>query len=399
MKQQITKLSKYSLTVLFIIIIFSVPILTKLKPHRSISTFENRALATLPACNKDTLLSGEYFNSWEDYLSDHIIGRNTWLKIYTNLNMNILKKHKINDIVIGREGTLLPFYSYCSRYDLDKHRSDIKELVENLKDLNDYVDDHGGKFCFVGVPAQQSYYIERYPKYFNNNKQYFINSEKLMFSFLEENDINFINMAEEFRKLDRKDYYFKTDHHYNFKGAFKTYQKIIDTLKFDLGLDIQKALDESDMDIITLKGPILGSRNRQLYYLYPTDEKLQIAYSKEKIDYKKWDNGKESPEFYHIPSDKRPSYNVFMGGDVAETVITTNRTNLPNALIFGDSFTNALEPLLYYHFNETRILDLRYYKKMNLYDYIEKYKPDIVIMVRDDAHYDKISGNSDFRSS
>ena len=30
-----------------------------------------------------------------------------------------------------------------------------------------------------------------------------------------------------------------------------------------------------------------------------------------------------------------------MGGDIAETVIQTDRPELPNALIFGDSFTWA----------------------------------------------------------
>lgn len=36
-----------------------------------------------------------------------------------------------------------------------------------------------------------------------------------------------------------------------------------------------------------------------------------------------------------------------MGGDIGESVITTNRPKLPNILIYGDSFTNPLETLLW----------------------------------------------------
>lgn len=394
--KKLKKISNYNLSILFIIIIFSVPILTKIKPHTDISSFENRVLATPPVLNKETLFSGEYFNSWEEYLSDHIVGRNTWLKTYTYFNMDILKKKEINNMVIGDDSTLLPFFPYPIQYDSKTHRLDIEKMVGEIKKLNNYIESYGGKFCFVGVPTQHSYYRERYPDYFDNNEEYFSNSEKIMFSLLKESNISYINMNKEFKNMD--DCYFKTDHHYSFKGSFKTYEEIINKIKYDLGLNISKALDKGDMDIVTLDKPILGSRNRQLYYLYPTDEKVKIAYHKEKIDYEKMDNKVESPKFYYIDdnTNKRPSYGVFMGGDMAETVIKTNRPKLPNALIFGDSFTNAVEPLLYYHFNETRILDLRYYEDMSLYKYIEEYKPDIVIMIRDDCHYDNTEGNGDF---
>ena len=72
-----------------------------------------------------------------------------------------------------------------------------------------------------------------------------------------------------------------------------------------------------------------------------------------------------------------------MGGDVAETIIDTGRPSLPSVLIYGDSFTNPVETLLYYSFDTMRSIDLRGYKTMSLTDYIETYKPDIVICIRD----------------
>ena len=87
------------------------------------------------------------------------------------------------------------------------------------------------------------------------------------------------------------------------------------------------------------------------------------------------------------------TYNLYMGGDFAETVLETNRPELPNVLIFGDSFTNALETLLYASFNETRILDLRHYQDMSLRDYITEHQPDVVLCIQNDTFYYTASGN------
>ena len=66
-----------------------------------------------------------------------------------------------------------------------------------------------------------------------------------------------------------------------------------------------------------------------------------------------------------------------------------------NSMIFGDSFTNALETLLYASFNETRVLDLRQYDEMSLRDYIGQYRPDVVLCVQNDTFYYLSGGNND----
>ncbi|MEI3307114.1 MAG: hypothetical protein V8R40_14525 [Dysosmobacter sp.] len=87
------------------------------------------------------------------------------------------------------------------------------------------------------------------------------------------------------------------------------------------------------------------------------------------------------------------TYNLYMGGDLGETVLEINRQELPDALIFGDSFTNALEALLYASFDETHILDLRHYTNKTLKDYISHYQPDIVLCIQNDTFYYTTTGN------
>ena len=140
------------------------------------------------------------------------------------------------------------------------------------------------------------------------------------------------------------------------------------------------------MTFSALPNPYMGSRTRKLLGLRGNDEKLLTASLAEDIPFTRFDNGAAAEAtVYALPdSDAEPlTYGLYMGGDIAETVIRTDRPELPNALIFGDSFTNPVECLAYYSFNELRSVDLRHYTVQSLSDYIAAYQPDVVLCVRD----------------
>ena len=61
--------------------------------------------------------------------------------------------------------------------------------------------------------------------------------------------------------------------------------------------------------------------------------------------------------------------------------------------IYGYSFTNPLETLLWTQANELRSIDFRYYTQSTLKDYITEHKPDIVICVRDETAFLSEAGN------
>ncbi len=391
------KLFKYNLIIIFIFLIFAIPILTISHKNNHISNIENRTLATIPEYSKERLFNGEYFSDLENYVSDHIIGRDKIIKSYTLLNMKILGKRKINNIIIGKENTLLPYYTEELSQNLENNLNNIPTMIENINKLNKSIKSYDGEFLFVGLPGQSSFFRDRYQDYFENKQEYFDENESKMFQELGNKEINYINMNQIFAQEPNKEYYLKTDHHYSFKGSYITYVEIIKNLKDDLNLNIREPLKVDELNIATLENPILGSRNKQIYFLQHTDEKISIAYPKDTIEYEKITDGTSDPTLYYFDNENlRPSYSIYMGGDHSEIIIDTNREGLPNLLLFGDSFTNALEPLLYYHFNQTRILDLRHYKKMDLYEYINLHKPDIVIMVRDDLNYGNLNGNGKF---
>ena len=186
--------------------------------------------------------------------------------------------------------------------------------------LRDQIEAYGGYYCYLAVPCQYAYYEDAYPAYLENRAAYTAAERAALREAMEARGIAYVDMGEIFDAEGHlPEFSSKVDNHYGLRGAYVTYRAAAEATVY--------ALPGSDAEPLT--------------------------------------------------------YGLYMGGDIAETVIRTDRPELPNALIFGDSFTNPVECLAYYSFNELRSVDLRHYTVQSLSDYIAAYQPDVVLCVRD----------------
>lgn len=392
------KIRDILIIIIFIGIIFYFPIATKMEPPQTYSFYENRELNPVPQYSQNNFMSGKYFQDWENYFSDQLSKRDEFLQLYILLNMNILKKTVVNNIVI-QKNLLLPYQDF-ERDKKPDYNTDLQKMLKSFEYLNNVVTQNNGKLYYIGIPEQYSYFRNQYPEYLNNNDSMLNIMHKDFLKNLEKYNIEIIDMLEEFKKenMDPK-YYSAIDHHYNYLGAYKTYyetiKKINETTSFNL-----KPIEKDEINFIELPNPYLGSRSRKLFNLYENNEKAVIGKLKQEIPFKRISNGMEIESWlYKLPENETDTitYEIYMGGDIAETIIQTDRPELPNLVLFGDSFTNALETLIYTCFNETKIIDLRYYNNKTLTEYITEYKPDIVICIRDDTSYLSFTGNGDIK--
>ncbi len=382
------KLYSIILIICFLAVIFSVPILTKIEKPEEISFIENRTLKKAPVYSKDALFDGTYLPEWEEYFSDHIVFRDKMIYLYTYLNANILNKTVVNDIVIT-EKALLPFNDvYVTNEEEIKHSSEA--MAEKIKLLSDKVSESGARFVYVGIPEQSSALRGEYPYYLENKDEYLTCVEKTFFEDLEKKNIEYINMMDIFKDEDYFSYYSVTDHHYNIHGAFRTYEEIVDALSLN-------ALSKEDFLYTELKNDFFGSRARIIHQAYKIPDKLGYYEPKIAIPFERYDSGTKLDWIIKKPKSESEdiTYNVYMGWDSGETYIHTHRPELPKILIFGDSFTNPLETLLYTACDSLLSVDLRHNSK-SIYDYIDEFQPDIVLMVRDDTCYLSFDGNGKF---
>lgn len=355
--------------------------------------YDNRAPEPAPQWSRWGLWTGEDFNQLDSYLSDRFPHRDDLIALDTQMDLTV-GRPVVHNVAVG-DGALFPFHGFAT-WDTGYVATNAQGMADKLSFVQDQVEGYGGRLFYLGVPHQYSYFAQKYPTYMDN-RQWLLGQVHDQFSAaLETRGIPFVNMVEVFDGLGRPDeWYSQSDHHYTYDGMLETYRALLERVNAETGLGLT-ILTRDDLALDALPNPFLGSQNRQLYGRWPTEEKLTVGRLKEPIPFTRTDNGQRvDSTLYALPQtgDEVVTYLVYMGGDVAETVIETNRPDLPTCLIWGDSFTNPLETLLWTSFDETRSLDLRYYNASTLSDYIARYQPDVVICLRDDTAWLDFTGN------
>lgn len=380
----------------FMLIIFTFCLGTFLSEPEEILFYENRYPEKAVPLTMDSYTSGEFAQTAEKAFSDNIYKRDEILKLYTRINRYILGKNEVNKVVFG-DGVLLPYYS-TNYFDKEQTDNDISLMTSSMERLNAVVEENGGKLIFAAIPAQFSLYEDKFPDYVCTYSPKLEYVRERFLPALTQKGISCIDMKTVFsQREDRDELYFKTDHHYNCNGALVAYQTIMEQINESSGLDL-KVLTKEDLEYKTLPNKFLGSMSRKIYDIYPNEDKMTVCYPKEPVAFDRYDNGVNvASDVFKIPGEEQyADYETFMGGDIPETLIDTHRPQLPSVLVFGDSYTNAVESLIYYSFDKTYSLDLRHYDKMSVADYINEVKPDFVVYIRDDTIYLSREDNGDF---
>ena len=374
---------------LFLVGLAAVPLGTLLAPKSSTSFWENRSLTSLPQLSTEGILDGSFFTDTESCFSDHIVWRDGFMALNTWADLNLLGRPVVSDQVVTDE-VILNFHGY-GQWDISYQQQQAQEMGDALAALSELVKGYGGYFCYLGVPQQFSYYSDRYPDYMDNRQWSIAPARQAFAQALEERGIPYVDMLAVYDAQGRPETYYSTvDHHYTFAGALEAYEALLTCINEDTGLGLDILREGEGLEVTTLDNHYLGSKTRKLYDLWPSEEKAQVGYPSPAIPFTRTDNGTEvEATVYDLPESPEEDvlYTLYMGGDVAETIIRTDRPDLPSALIFGESYTNALETVLWTAFDETRSLDLRYYTGSSLEEYLETWQPDVVICLRDDSSY------------
>lgn len=375
---------------LLLAFLFLTPIFSLLRMGKTaaeVQYYEQRNPDPLPLPTGENLLDGSFFTDFESAVADRLATRTASIKSYFGLNM-ALGRPTVDDSVVNAE-VMLGKNSY-HRWDNTKLYSEAREIAASYGELKDYVEQLDGYFCYVGMPLQTFYYTDRYPSYLENREWHLTTLRDAFASAMEGAGVPFVEMNEIFRSREWEEpLYPETDHHYTYYGAYVTAQAVAERISEDTEWEI--VLPEKDELLWQeLPNPFLGSANRKLYGLWDSTDRAAIAMPKEEIPFRRFDNGEEvAAELFDLPQTETEeiTYSLYMGGDKGETIIRTERKELPDILVVGDSFTNSLETLLYMGFDEMRSLDYRHYNGMTLRQYIAVYRPDIVICVRDESTY------------
>lgn len=326
-------------------------------------------------------------------VSNNIYGEEQFINLY-GLSERLLGRVYVNDTDAA----------YCVAKDNHKqlhfitHQTDNTKEVEQIAAVKDQVEAYGGHLLYVQTPLKVQ---DGYTKLPPSIKDYSTINTDTFLGALKEKEVDVLDLRVGVKEdgLDPSKLFFNTDHHWQTETAFWAVGKTVDTLNelYGLNLDPQGTYtDENNYRKVLYKQNFLGSQGRRVGKYFGGLDDYTLMLPNFDTSYSVTINKSDSSSIaegtfedaivkYNLLNAKSVytnRYAAYFGADFPEVIINNHKSdNGLKVLILKDSFALPFSAFFSTNVSETRMLDYRYYTNMTLEEYINDYKPDLVMYV------------------
>lgn len=343
------------LIVLTTIFLFSFSTWAFIKPADEISESERRPLENLPKLSIKTLLSGEFTKDFEEYATDQFPLRDYFRSLKSFMTLKIFHQSDINGIYQKD--------NYLSKIEYPINNSSIDNATSKFKYIfNKYLNKDNIKTYFSIIPDKNFF--------MTNNQHLSFDYEVFLNKFKEQT--KYMNYIDIFKHLELSDYY-KTDTHWR-------QEKIVDVAK-----ELLSSMDNSNninFEKITLDVPFYGVYHGQSG-LFNEPDKISYLTNDTIKNSTVYDYESESyiSVYDDVKNHDKDLYGIYLSGPKSLLKITNNNTNLNKKLIiFRDSFSSSIAPLLLEKYKEIILIDIRYISSEILDKYVAFENSDVLFL-------------------
>lgn len=316
-----------------------------LVPDKELSVEESRVLAQRPKLSINSLLSGEFMEKYDAYLSDQFAGRNLWRNLRVAVG-RISGERQENGVVLGDGGQL---------FDIPKSPNQ-ETLTETLAALGTFAEGHSEMNVYMmlvpdaaTVLTSKRPYLATFP-----DQNPMITQVKRGLS----DSVKWIDVTEILGQHNEEKIYYQTDKHWTSLGAYYAFSASAE----QLGISGGTANEYAAYPITTTFNGELSSKSG---YCLDVREEIDIYVPKGRdndvvVNYV--DEQRKTTSLYDSSClEGSDQYEVFLGGDTSVIDIRTASENSRRLLIVKDSFANCFIPFLAPHFREIVVVDPHYY--------------------------------------
>ncbi|MDD3303805.1 MAG: DHHW family protein [Clostridia bacterium] len=329
-------------------------ILNFVVPNISFSEQENRALATVPDFTFQKLVDGVYVSQMDDYINDHFVFRNNWIKAKSTFE-RALGKDENNNVYIGKDGYLF------EKKLLSKE--DYKNIDKAVASINSLKQKINTKTYFMLLPNAMNLYSDKLPDYATTYDQ----NEVMDYVYnLLNKDITKIDTRTVLNKNKEEYLYFKTDHHMTSLGALLSYNEFREKT-------LAKKLNEMDYVKIRVARDFLGTLDSKAQIQNQEEDKIDVYFNESNINIESvyYDGKLSNTLFNEDYLTKKDKYSYFLNANNAEVIINTKNKNGKKLLVIKDSYAHIMSPFMCADYEQIVLLDPRYYKA-SISNYINK---------------------------
>jgi len=359
----IVKIKKLILPVLFAVFIIGISFLTFVLPKAEYSQNEKRYLAEFPEISIKSVLSGDFQSGFENYVSDHVFGRNFFVSLNSYFSL-IMGRNSVSDIYFAKDGYLINA----------PKTKETKNFEKNLKNFNEFTKKVDVASSIMIVPTTGYIMKDKLPAFAKNyeDDSLFELAASLTpaISFIDARSVLFNAVDNE-----NKEVYYRTDHHLTSAGTYELYKLYCSSN----GLTYPK----KEWYNIKKADGFFGTTLAGSGYFLTKPDTVEIWKPRNEVVVTIDDGNKsgvyESMFFEkHLEADDK--YPVFLDGNHALTTIENENSTGGNLLVIKDSYAHALAPFLSYNYSKVVLVDMRYYRK-SVSELIEKHEIDEILYI------------------
>lgn len=366
------------LTVLFCAFIGGMGVISLLLPDKDFSELENRYLQKPPKLSLETLSSGKFMEDAEDYVADHILGRDFWVAAKA-WSERLSGKKENEGVYFGKEDTLINRVDAPAWEDTPAQQGvPAKQgLLTRLGYVDALVGNVDVPVYFGLVPSAAEIWADRLPKGAPTADEKAI-IDQLYFS----TGASTIDLYDALNAHRDEDIYYRTDHHWTSLGAFYGANALLEAL----GLE---PLDLNDYQKTTVTDQFYGTSFSTSGVRWLPPDHIDAYVPDEGVEVTSWFNGSPQEGSLYVDSklEVKDKYAYFLGGNQPLCVIESEKApDGPKVLLIRDSYSDSLAPFLTERFSEIHLFDLRY-NLTSIQSYVEEHDIDTVIVLYSFANF------------
>ena len=317
-------------------ILVGLALASLLTPEREFSPNENRYLQLKPSLTWTTLMDGTFTQKAEDYVADQIALRDRWMEA-SSLVQRAALRLEINDTWLGRDGR------YFAKVTPDTF--DTAQYEKNLAQVKDFFDANPDKDCRMMMVPTPAYMLrDDLPA----NAPLF-DAEGCFDTLLNTMGGQVIDLRTALLP-DAANMYYRTDHHWTTQGALTAYQAWC----------AATGHTPQDWQLETASSCFRGTLYSKV--LLPDSVYDSVYYAPEITVESVVCDGKDGALYDLSALEQKDKYELFLGGNYGQCVITTGTENGKHLLLVKDSFANSFVPFLTGDYETITMIDLRYYR-------------------------------------
>ena len=344
------KIKDIIVTLAFLFTIISLFLINVIKKDTDISIAERRKLATMPELTTKSLFDGTYFKSFDSYVTDQFVGRDTFRKIKIDIELSTK----------GEYNNLYMYDDYIVEEIFPLNTNSINNLTNKINYIKNTYLNNNSNIYYTIIP----------------DKNYFVNKGNLKLDYnklqdMMKNNLTTLNYINIFDKLTLDNYY-KTDTHWKQEDLFNVANTIANQMNFSL----------TNNNVINTVTTFKGTYAGRLSVTKDIDTIKTISNTSiDNSSVYNYETKKYTDIYDYTKINSLDKYDIYLSGAVPIIDITNNNTSSDKELIvFRDSYGSSLIPLLIEGYKKITVIDIRYISSKILNKYIDFNDQDVLFM-------------------